>query len=255
MNQDRSTYILFGTVFIGVPVLYFLWRLMPYLLFYGVPFLILSCALATLWAASVIVLAEEDYSWLALIIPISAIVVFIIVGFPRVYLATKTGDLPIDGVYFFNFFNNVKSWFDHALWSVIPEGLNFLAPTLPVPKELYDLNSVRWILWASLGIGAPGAFLLFCGHKGRALKNVLEAKYQQIAKDNQDELDRVYLEKSKALRNAESNQRFVEQERDHYRTEHAKLKTLMEFQKKAAGATTQEGDRDIKKGVLDSEDL
>ena len=152
MNHDRSTYVLFAVVFIGVPGIYILWCLLPYLLFYAAPFLILSLAFASVWAATIIIFAEEDYSWLALIIPLSAIAVFLIVGFPRVYLATKTGDLPIDGIYFFNFFNNVKSWFDHALWSVIPEGLNFLAPRFPVPKELYDLNSVRWILWASLGI-------------------------------------------------------------------------------------------------------
>jgi len=89
----------------------------------------------------------------------------------------------------------------------------------------------------------------------RAIKEALEAKYKQIAKDNQNELDAVRSEKLQALRNAEGQVRHVEQERDHYREEHAKLKTLLEFQKKATSATNQDAERDIKKGVLDSEDL
>ncbi len=255
MNQDRSTKIYFAVVFIGCPAFYFLWRLMPYLIFYAAPFLILSCTFAALWAIPVNVFAEEDYSWLGLIIPLSAVALFLKFGFPKGYLATKADSVPIEGVYFFNLFNAVKGWFDHALWSVIPEGLHFLAPTVPVSKEPYGLNSVRWILWVSLEIGAPMAFLAFCGHQGRAFKNGLEAKYQKIAKDNQDELDTVRTEKFEALRNAEIDKRHVEEERDHHRTEHAKLKTLMEFQKKAAGSINENGHRESKKGVLDSEDL
>jgi len=254
MNQDRSTYILFGMVFIGAPALYFLWRLMPYILFYVAPFAILSLLLAAIWTAAV-ALTDENYSWLALIIPLSAIAVFIAVGFPKVYLATKAGSLPIDGTFFYDSFNAVKAWFDSSLWSVIPEGLSFLAPTVPVPKELYDLNDVRWILWVGLGIGAPVLFLLFSSHKVRAIKSALEEKYQQVAKSNQAELDSVRAEKYRALREAEIDKRNVEQERDHYREEHAKLKTLIEFQKKAAGSTNENGERETTKGVLDSEDL
>ena len=142
MNQDRSTQILFAAVFIGAPALYFLWRLMPYILFYVAPFAILSLALAAIWLSGVATLAEEDYSWLALFIPLSAIAVFLFVGFPKVYLATKAGGFPIDGIFFYDAFNSVKAWFDTALWSVIPEGLSFLAPTVPVPKVLYELNGV-----------------------------------------------------------------------------------------------------------------
>jgi hypothetical protein len=255
MNQDRSTQILFALVFIATPALYFLWRLMPYILFYVAPFAILSLLLAGFWFVAVTTLAEEDYSWLALIIPLSAIAVFLTVGFPKVYLATKAGSLPIDGIFFYNAFNAVKAWFDSSLWSLIPEGLIFLAPTVPVPKQLYDLNDVRWILWVSLGIGAPAVFLLFSGHKVRAIKAALEEKYQKIAKDNQAELDSVRAEKYRALREAEIDKRNIEQERDHYREEHAKLKTLIEFQKKAAGSTNEKGERETTKGVLDSEDL
>lgn len=255
MNQDRSTQILFAAVFIGAPALYFLGRLMSYILFYVAPFVILSLALAAVWTAAVATLTDEDYSWLALIIPLSAMAVFLLVGFPKVYLAVKPGSFPIDGIFFYDAFNSVKTWFDTALWSLIPEGLSFLAPSVPVPKEPYDLNDICWILWASLGCGAPIVFLLFSNRKVRAIKEALEEKYQQVAKDNQAELDSVRAEKYRALRQAEVDKRHVEEERDHYREEHTKLKTLLEFQKKAAGSTNQDGERETKKGVLDSEDL
>jgi len=254
MNQDRGAQVLFAAFFIGVPALYFVFRATPYLLFYLAPFVLSSLILSAVWTGGV-ALAEEDYSWLGLIIPLTSVLVFLAVGFPKVYVVTTPESFPIDGVYFYNAFNAVKSALDHTLWSVIPEGLAFLAPTVPVPKEPYDLNDVRWILWVSFGIGAPLTFLLFSSHKVRAIKEALEAKYKQIAKDNQNELDAVRSEKLQALRNAEGQVRHVEQERDHYREEHAKLKTLLEFQKKATSATNQDAERDIKKGVLDSEDL
>lgn len=254
MNQDREAQILFAAVFIVTPTLYFLWRLTPYILFYIIPFLMLSLTVAAVWAAGV-ALAEDDYSWLALIIPLSAIAVFLLIGFPKVYLAPKRTLLPIDGVFFYNAFNSVKAWFDTTLWAVIPEGLGFLAPTVPVPKKPYDLNVVRWILWGTLGIGAPIAFLFFSNHKVRALKNALEEKYQKVAEDNEIELNSVRAEKDRALKEAEISKRHVEAERDHYREQHAKLKALLEFQKKAAGVPNQDGELNAKKGVLDSEDL
>ena len=255
MNQDRSTQILFGLIFIGCPALYFLWRLTPYLIFYLLPFLLASALFAGIWIVALKAFSEDDYSWLGLVIPLSGIAVFLLIGFPKVYLATKAGTLPIDGISLFNAFNAVKSSFDHVLWSMIPQGLWFLAPTVPVPKELYDVNSVRWILWVSLGIGAPIVFLFFSSQKVRAIKDALEAKYQKVADENSKELEAVQTEKYKARRDSDIEKRHVEQERDYFREEHAKLKALLEFQKKAQGATNEDGERENKKGVLDSEDL
>ncbi len=63
-------------------------------------------------------------------------------------------------------------------------------------------------------------------------------------------------DKHRALRNAETSRRQVEQERDHYREEHAKLKALIDFQKKASSSTSDSGGKqENKKGVLDSDDL
>ncbi len=255
MNQDRGTQILFAAVFVGCPALYFLWRSIPYLLFYFLPVIIASALFAGLWTVALKAFSEEDYSWLGLIIPLSGIGVFLLVGFPTVYLNVKAGTVPIEGIYFYNAFNSVKASIDHALWSIIPEGLNFLAPTNPVPKQLYDLNTVRWILWISFGIGAPTPFLFLSGRKVRSIEDALEEKYKKIADENKKELNAVLIEKSHALRAAENSQRQVEQERNYYRDEHAKLKALLDFQKKAAGATDQNVTREHKKGVLDSEDL
>lgn len=258
MNQDRSTQILFGVVFIALPGIYFLWRLIPYLLFYCLPVVVASALFAGLWFLSLKFFSEDDYSWLGIIIPLSGILVFLLLGFPKLYLATKAGklqELPIDGVFVFNAFNSVKSSIDHALWSIIPEGLTFLAPADPAPKELYDLNTVRWLLWISLGIGAPILFLILSSQKVRSIQDALEEKYKKIADQNKAECAAIRTEKYHALRNAEMNQRQIEQERDHYREEHAKLKALLDFQKKAGAATDQNGSQEIKKGVLDSEDL
>lgn len=258
MNQDRGTRILFAAVFIGCPALYILWRSIPYLLFCCLPVIVASALFAGLWIVALKAFSEEDYSWLGLIIPLSGILVFLFFGFPKVYLATEVGTvqrLPIDGSSIFNAFNSVKASIDHALWSIIPEGLTFLAPANPAPKELYDLNTLRWILWISLGIGAPILFLIFASQQARTLQNALEEKYKKIANQNKAELDGVRTEQYQALRAAENSRRQVEQERDHYREEHAKLKVLIDFQKKAAGAADQNGDRHNKKGVLDSEDL
>lgn len=209
---------------------------------------------AALWVAGA-ALGDDDYSWLGVIIPLTAVAVFLLVGFPKPPLILKDGGLAIDGAYFFDWFNHTKAWFDYALWHVIPEGFSFLAPTVPVRNEPYDLNTIRWLLWTSLGAGAPLAFLLLSGGKVRAIKKAVEAKYQKIAEENEAQLDHAKEENSVRIRKIESQMQGIQQERDHYREEHAKLKTLLEIQKKAASAANQEADPNNKKGVLDSEDL
>ncbi len=61
-------------------------------------------------------------------------------------------------------------------------------------------------------------------------------------------------DKHRALRNDAKSRRQVEQERDHYREEHAKLKALIEKKKKASSSDSG-GKQENKKGVLDSDDL
>lgn len=252
MKQDTSTKILFALVFIVVPSLYIFCRVVPYLLFYALPFASFSVLFASLWVAGAS-LGDDDYSWLGVIIPLSAVGVFLLVGFPKPPLILKGGALAIDGVYFFDWFNHTKAWFDYALWHVIPEGLAFLAPTVP-PNEHYDLNTIRWLFWISLGIGAPLVFMFLSADKARAVKRTIEAKYQAIHEENLAQLDNAKDENSDRIRKMESQMQGIQQERDHYRDEHAKLKTLLAFQKKADGAAN-DPDGNGKKGVLDSEDL
>lgn len=252
MNQDRYLKILFPMVVIGIPGFGVFWHFVPYLLFYAMPFAFLSVSFAGLWVA-LAALNEDDYSLLGLIIPLTAVLVFLLAGFPKPHLILKDGSLAIDGVYFYHWFNNVKAWFDYSLWHVIPDTLAFLAPTVPVPKELYDLNDVRWILWTSLGIGAPILFLVLSASRVRAVKKAIEAKYQAIRDQNEAQLDDVKEESADQIKQIQSQMQALQQDRDHYREEHAKLKTLMEFQKKAAGSVKAEPNH--KKGVLDSEDL
>lgn len=251
MNQDRSTQILFGVVFIAIPSLYFVWRLMPYLLFYALPFILLSCLFTFLWIAGVMAV-NEDFSWLGIIIPLTAIAVFLIAGFPKDAVILKNGSTLIDGQFFYNAFNAVKAWFDHALWSMTPE---FFAPSMPVPKELYDLNDVRWILWTSLGIGAPAIFIFFASHRIGKIEDAIEAKYKEAASHNYNELCAMRTQKYEADRSADIRIKNTERERDHFQEELSKLKTIIEFQKKAAGSAIRETDPSPKKGVLDSEDL
>ena len=77
MNQDRSTQILFALVFIGVPALYVFWRIVPLLIFYVMPLVLVSCLLAGIWMAG-LAATDEDYSWLALFIPLTAVLVFFV---------------------------------------------------------------------------------------------------------------------------------------------------------------------------------
>jgi len=253
VNQDQNAKIVFWGFFIGVPATYVLMRVAPYLLFYVLPFVILSLLWAHLWHKALSAL-KESYAWL--VIPITGVAIFCIAGFPKDVVYLKNGAALIDGQRCFDWFNAVKGGFDHALWSVIPDGLTFLAPRMPPTKVLYDFNTVRWLLWTSLGVGGPAGFFFHSLEKVRDKKTALEKKYEEAAKEKQRLFDEEKESHRGRIQKIKVAFQALETERDRLQNDNTKLKALAEFKKKALGAKNDgESTEPLPAGVLDSDVL
>ncbi len=250
MNQDRSTQIFFGIVFVGIPALYGIWRLIPYLLFYLLPFVFFTALFVAIWFG-VLSVSEENYSWLGLVIPATAVALYVLLGFPKESSFSKNG-IPVEGKFLFEWFNQTKTWFDVALWSLIPEGLFFIAPQVPVPWVPYDLNTLRWIFWVSYGVTSPLLFFAVGTAKAYQLKKDLEAKYTKIAEENLRHLRARQSENSSLAHHAKEQQKNFEREKNDLLDEIAKLKELIKFKRKADGPSILDTPPS---GVLDSDEL
>ncbi len=64
-------------------------RVVPYLLFYALPFASFSVLFASLRVAGAS-LGDNDYSWLGVIIPLTKVAVFLLGGFPKPPLILKS---------------------------------------------------------------------------------------------------------------------------------------------------------------------
>lgn len=107
MRQDTDTVILFAFVFLACPVLYFLLRALPYLIFYALPFLLSAVILRSVFAA-ICQIEPVDFRRTLVLFPIAAVVLMMTIvipsDFPQVPLKPK-----LESVWLFNAFNAFKS--------------------------------------------------------------------------------------------------------------------------------------------------
>lgn len=153
MNQDRGTQILFGLVFIGCPALYFVLRLFPYVVFYLIPFLVLTFTLGFLWNG-IVVSEPMSYRRLFFLFPVSAILLLVVVRFPSSE-PLGTSKITLESPCLYHGFNHVKSSVEGIInWSWL-SGFRlifpFLLPSERYERVLYDLKDLSWALWMGVG--------------------------------------------------------------------------------------------------------
>jgi hypothetical protein len=247
-RQDDDTTKLFGLFFLVVPGLYLLVRVLPYVLFYALPVVVVSAAVAALWRLSVH-LDENRFRSLVLAIPATAILLLLLVGIPE---ATKIeGNYLIpSGQYFFQLFNRWNAGILGFLYSATPEPFDgWFGLRSKASPVLYDWNTVRWLLWISTGIGAPVAFIAW----SRRHEHRLEQKHEEQLKTELAKKDRE-LDELKARAKSRINEIIreksqVEERAEMLAAEAKNWKALADFKTKADSAPV-EG-----MGVLDSDAL
>lgn len=247
-RQDDDTTKLFGWVFLVIPGLYLLVRALPYVLFYALPVVVVSAAIAALWRLSVH-LDENRFRSLVLAIPATAILLLLVVGIPE---ATKIegNHLVPNGQYFFQLFNNWNRGILGLLFSITPEPFDaFMGLTKKVPPKLYDWNTVRWLLWISTGIGAPVAFFAWSRRHERHLAQEHEAQLKTELAKKDRELEELKARAKSRINEIIREKSQVEERAEMLAAEAKKWKALADFKTKADPAPG-EG-----MGVLDSDAL
>ncbi len=215
--RDDGTKFLFGAVYIGLPALYLMSRVLPYVVFYVVPFALVGIVFGFLWNFTC--QAEEvSYRRVGFLIPLTALLLLITVGFPS---PESQGPLPaeLQSPELFNAFNGMKSYLDGGLnWSWLSYfryWLPFLLPPLRYQFVLYDLRDLSWMLWLGLFIAAPAVFLCLS------------------VKAEKNEIERIKGEYEKKLR---------DEQRNSYG-----FKDALARERSSAGSAIEEKDREIEK--------
>ena len=182
MNQDAGTKILFGLVFLGGPALYIVWRVLPYFLFYAVPFLAVGLLFGFLW--NLACKAEPmSYRRMGFLFPLSALLLLFTVGFPVASCQIPLTSAQLQSPWLFEAFNNLKSSLDAGLnwtWlSYYRQWLPFLLPPERYQAVLYDLSDLSWTLWLGLFTAAPVVFFILAARDETNAISRIENDYEK----------------------------------------------------------------------------
>lgn len=254
-QQDEDTQKLFGLVFLVIPGLYLLVRVLPYLLFYALPVVVVSAAVAALWRLG-IHFDENRFRSLVLVIPGTAILLLLFAGIPE---ATKVEGnyLVPNGQYFFQLFNTWNRGILGFLFSITPEPFDgFLGLTKKAAPKLYDWNTVRWLLWISTGVGAPVALFAWGSRHEHRLEQEHEERLKTELTKKDRELDELKARAKSRINEIIREKSQVEERAEMLSAEARKWKELAAFNTKASdvGITANREDQG-QKGVLDSDAL
>lgn len=174
-QAERVIVVVFGILGVSIGFYILLWVL-PYILFYAVPFILISTFVGATWAA-LCQIKETDYSRLAVLLPLTAIACFFIMGFPSEIKYSDDGKaILLESRSLFNAFNSVNEYLQGWIHAVGRAGLS----SKKYHPTLYDWRNMAWIMWLSLVSGAPAVCLLHMAHLRVTSKNETEEKYKKL---------------------------------------------------------------------------
>lgn len=190
MNTENDKY-LFAFVFIGCPALYGLFRMLPLLVFYLVPFLGSALLIGWIWTEGCHV-KHVNYRRVAALMAGTILVLVLTVGFPHPVALGQKGKILLESRFLYDAFNSFSAGLEASIntsWLKYFRPLfGRLLPPLDYEPVLYDLRDLAWALWLGVCVGAPALFL-HLGKKEdqeRILKLTADynAKMKEAERDN-----------------------------------------------------------------------
>lgn len=159
MNEISLLFII-GTVFAALTSLFALWWVIPFLIFYGLPFLVLSGAMSGLWFfLSRKTDSKRRYERLAIFIPVCLLITWSCLNYFQPVVAVEhllrqtqfTDGYHVAFNQFYRRYRSLLPWFGvPALYS-------------------YSYEHVKWICYLALLAGAPSLLLWFARQDAKKL--------------------------------------------------------------------------------------
>lgn len=175
-------------MFVGCPAFYVLWRVLPYLVFYVAPFLLIGTLAGVLWK-SACSMEPANSRRLAFLFPLSAGLLLFFLGFPSTQCRVPLMNAELESASLCHAFNDMKAWLDGVInWSWLSY-YRFLFPVFLPPERyqavLYDLRDLSWVLWLGLFTLAPAVFLFLGSRDEKSEISRIVTEYEQKVRREQ----------------------------------------------------------------------